>query len=1238
MGGLPQVAFPPMAIERIGVPFPSWTGPTNGANASEGIVNPHLSRAALLQPRFHRFLRYDQAPDAKTQTAIFTAGRSSEDEEKGRPGASVVSALNPRNGDIVWRSVFNDIDPISSMHLSSDILVTISGIKDLRVSMLHAPTGQTLWVYTMPNATNALNTGLVDAALIPPSVIPPAGSTSTSNIAPDVIAMDRSGAVARIAGLNGHPVWVKEALSVRGEDVEQIIPLRLHSAPRITYVVSLVPQQRSLRLFGSSEKYSIRVYCYSTVNGALVGTIDVPNSDVALQSSSSTQSTGGNVVVIGQDAHEGPSVAPHLVWLQTDGTVRSVALPLSSEDTIKELAPATMLKPKTSSRFTSLVELTHVNARGLLVAQTSDEHGEVLRIGAKEKRLISQWEFEEEAKDAVYYSTIDRKGMPYVSRVFFGRGQHLLNVHVLWADTYKGEGQVTGFSFQYDHDLNGDVLAAPFEVSQMSEYQLITRATFVTGSSSIRMIQEEKHHWIREEGLSHTTASIMIDLPEGKLSAGAGNQAKQIIDGETFAKRLQRHALALQSLPSYVQASVFSLVLEIPKLSLESFGIGQQRRPAASTSDTATPAPTQKHGAAPLGGVGAQKAPLGGAGNQKRVRPIPPPGVPPPGRRDRQTKTAKEEEPPHPPFKAPREANSTVVDGLIRDKFGFRKLIVATSRKGKIYAVDGMTGTHIWEKSLVGFGQGEGDETPDVNVKFLALTRPLAGSGSEIGASAAQAGNETHHAASAQLEYGGLLTVVAEIFSEGTRMTRMWELEPLTGRFPGGATAQTGIALFPGASKAIFLLPVEDEKTGQLATAAVKPNDDVLLWPTTPSIAERFADVSANFFYTVQSSIVDKSGAVRDILVGYTTIAAPQMKGEPVWRLPLSSEERIVSITRASQDPIASQGKVLGDRKTMYKYLNPHLLVVLTKSVSTRSATVYLIDGVRGQIVHQAKLCSGDLVFQNEDGTVLDPQAVLTENWLTVKYDVLIPEDDAQAKYKGAHQQTRLMSIELYERADDDAEKWRWKGVFSSFASKAQAKIRGSAARTSQRPRVPSSSSASAAPGTFDEAHEPPAVVYSQVYVLPYQIRGLEATRTKSGISTKAIVIATADGRLQVLPRRMLDPRRPVGRKATTQELEERLIPYEPLLADNGKFVLGGRRLPLPKRIHTRPSQLESTSVVFVDQSLDWFVTTVAPSGSFDLLSASFNKPQLLLTIAVLSIAYFISRPMLASKSLRMRW
>ncbi len=237
-----------------------------------------------------------------------------------------------------------------------------------------------------------------------------------------------------------------------------------------------------------------------------------------------------------------------VAWLNKDGTVRAAPL----EPASKKFAQPQVLYPKRAeAAFTGLVD-PGLHNKGLFIARRSDGLAEVLKVSADAK-FTSFWEFEEDAYDAVYAGTYDRAGKAYIQRVFFSRSQHLLNFHFLWADANNGgEGQVSGFSFQWDHDMHGNVHAATFEASMVGQYQLATRTVVVTSSGSVRMLLEDQHQWILEESLTQTTHATFVDLPEKKLTTIPGGAAS--LDGEGFVQRLVRHAVSLKDLPEYTVA------------------------------------------------------------------------------------------------------------------------------------------------------------------------------------------------------------------------------------------------------------------------------------------------------------------------------------------------------------------------------------------------------------------------------------------------------------------------------------------------------------------------------------------------------------------------------------------------------------------------------------------------------------------------------------------------------------
>ncbi len=108
------------------------------------------------------------------------------------------------------------------------------------------------------------------------------------------------------------------------------------------------------------------------------------------------------------------------------------------------------------------------------------------------------------------------------------------------------------------------------------------------------------------------------------------------------------------------------------------------------------------------------------------------------------------------------------------------------------------------------------------------------------------------------------------------------------------------------------------------------------------------------------------------------------------------------NIIRPNRGPVASLGKVLGNRTTLYKYLNPNLIAVTTSSLtdSVPSCGVYVIDSVKGTTVYHA-------VLPAASGSC-DVKAALTENWLVYHYY----DDDAGV---GQAKGYRLVSVEFYE-------------------------------------------------------------------------------------------------------------------------------------------------------------------------------------------------------------------------------
>lgn len=123
----------------------------------------------------------------------------------------------------------------------------------------------------------------------------------------------------------------------------------------------------------------------------------------------------------------------------------------------------------------------------------------------------------------------------------------------------------------------------------------------------------------------------------------------------------------------------------------------------------------------------------------------------------------------------------------------------------------------------------------------------------------------------------------------------------------------------------------------------------------------------------------------------------------PVWTLSLPENAAIQSIIPQVRGPVASIGKVLGNRTTLYKYLNPRLFVLLTapRGAESSNCGLYLVDSLKGTIAYRALVPS--------TAGSCDIKVVLSENWLVYHYY------DDDIRVVGSTKGYRMVSVELYE-------------------------------------------------------------------------------------------------------------------------------------------------------------------------------------------------------------------------------
>ena len=314
------------------------------------------------------------------------------------------------------------------------------------------------------------------------------------------------------------------------------------------------------------------------------------------------------------------------------------------------------------------------------------------------------------------------------------------------------------------------------------------------------------------------------------------------------------------------------------------------------------------------------------------------------------------------------------------------------------------------------------------------------------------------------------------------------------------------------------------------------------------------------------------------------------------WEFSAGAGETITAVEiRPPHDPIASIGKVLGDRKVLYKYLNPNLVLVSAVNPMSFSASIYLLDSISGQVLYTTK----------HDGVDTEKPIALafTQNWFSYSLysDPSVPVADAAADALPLPKSYQLIVSEIYESpiAND-------RGPLGSVENYSSLLY---------NPALP----------TYPYA-------YTQAYVIPGPISQMTTTTTQQGITPPSLlcVLPTLNA-LIAIPMALLSARRPVGRPPNAHEQEEGLMQYQPLIGFDPKWMVNHKRELLNLNgVITEATSMESTSLVFAWGETDVFGTKVAPIGEFDILGRGFGKLQLVGTVLALGIGTGILSPMVS--------
>ncbi|KAI1297454.1 hypothetical protein EDD11_007123 [Mortierella claussenii] len=317
-------------------------------------------------------------------------------------------------------------------------------------------------------------------------------------------------------------------------------------------------------------------------------------------------------------------------------------------------------------------------------------------------------------------------------------------------------------------------------------------------------------------------------------------------------------------------------------------------------------------------------------------------------------------------------APNRTIQPLYRDQFGLRKILVFSTHKGKVVAVDSANkGQIVWSRY---FPWGH-------DIKNVVLVRH------------------------AHVRLPPVLAIIAETVDGGNnRVMRTYRLNALNGKdFESGNFFFPSSAWVPAGYLSAIKLPFEDPDQKTQVIALVDDRMHITTFPSTEEVQEAFKIFSDDFYFMLNNKLGGKD------LKGYKAIVSSdteRMDVEPTWTILFPEGEEIAAFAeRPSYEVLASLGRVLGDRGVLYKYQNPNYATVITVNKEPKQGvapylTIYLVDIVKGSILYQA----------SHDNVGLSQPILATQYENNVVY-TFWSEGETSTSAKGF----QVVALELYE-------------------------------------------------------------------------------------------------------------------------------------------------------------------------------------------------------------------------------
>ena len=448
-------------------------------------------------------------------------------------------------------------------------------------------------------------------------------------------------------------------------------------------------------------------------------------------------------------------------------------------------------------------------------------------------------------------------------------------------------------------------------------------------------------------------------------------------------------------------------------------------------------------------------------------------------------------------------------------------------------------------------------------------------------------------------------------------------LDGITGKVHNNGSSPTPtpirqiIPVFGGGScRQVAILMLED------GTVTVIPSDETAM----AAVSEKI-NTNENGFYTHVLSKRHSSMETFQVIDSKNSSAfATRLVGRTSF-----DGERILNVAYPGRDEIVqSPCNILGDDSLLLKYLNPHLAAVVTMSDPSGSRAGILVDALNPR-----KGVSGITKPKGVTTALNDGTGKATVESLPNLFVNLVDTVSGRILYRASHTNA----------AESDSvpvlisENWVIYAFFNEMTKRSELGVLSLHEGMIDKTGLTAFSAPEQA-SSFSSltARESKPVVLPKSYTIMKPITALGVTLTKSGISTKQILIATGDDRITSIPRNLLEPRRPTG-VVKDVEKEEGLFQYHPLVPlITLQSPSYNQTIHSVTTIMSATTDLESQSLILAFGGPDIFFSRVAPSKGFDLLPEDFNRILLSIVVVGILVVLVVVKSVSGKKTVQLGW